>query len=501
MATARGADSTYSVTDAAFSMPVVLIPSAEAEGGGDVIAEVVSGAVAAHAAAVGLRVEGCRAFPFSAPIVLHEVVITHATRIDLRPEPHVPATALPTLFAFDQAHVALPLVMDFELHRMAQLHEVLRSLQRAAPGIHQSVASTLITLIVAQPCVLMASGGGRAGRSYGDFERDAPHDAAHKRASWSKEPVIDIAKHIPQFTDDMHITTYLRTVQSAIHSDLATKLPQLLREESPFQALMQAILLCLAEGSKMVARNIKDVSVAKALEAAHKTTTQKYGHSVAAARQDPSPLNLRAFADYCAAGLRDVRAVLVNRTSPQGQMAYDADALMAEVREANADSMLDFICMVDTAFNNYRTLMGDALLFEACSTGLLTGFLTGFVSRLSTHYQDKAVMYWNNVARMFMCDGPQRDALPPGFRRRLDELIAEAGATNDIAPNFSALARFDGQVHDERSVAAYANLAQVCAADARSPLVRVMHAPTLHRTPGRHPIYSVNAVEPTRRTS
>ena len=238
---------------------------------------------------------------------------------------------------------------------------------------------------------------------------------------------------------------------------------------------MQAILSQVAKGSTMIARNLKDASVAKALEAAHRSALRAHGDAVANARSDPSPGNLQAFYDLLAAGIRDIHAVVVSRTSPQGQMAYDADALLNDIRAANTDSMLDYICEVDALVNNFRTLRGDVLFNEACSTGLLTGLLTGFVSRLNYHYQEKAVSYWNNVARMFTCDGPQRDALPNGLRRRLDEMIAQAGATNEIAPNFGALARFDGELRNEAADAAYANLARVCTADARSPLVRIMH--------------------------
>ena len=182
----------------------------------------------------------------------------------------------------------------------------------------------------------------------------------------------------------------------------------------------------LMASNELMAIQLNDTVTKDSLHQAHNATLREYGHFLEAARLDGNPRNLDLFYDLLAAGTLNIRAC-INRTSALGELHSDATWLMQYVATVQWDSEMDYVCYVDAAFSTSMQLEGEAMTHRMCVNGMLNSLLPTFVGRLSARLKDRALEFFNDVARSFKQDEAFRNELPPHVRARVDTHVVEFG--------------------------------------------------------------------------
>ena len=95
-----------------------------------------------------------------------------------------------------------------------------------------------------------------------------------------------------------------------------------------------------------------------------------------------------------------------------------------------------------------------------------------FVRRMSPAMRDKALDFWNDVVRRYVCPGATRDALPDSLREVIDLHVFYH---DDPAPSdLLEYSRFDTSLTRDVAAGVYENLDRVLRSDGTNPMVRIL---------------------------
>ena len=250
-----------------------------------------------------------------------------------------------------------------------------------------------------------------------------------------------------------------------------TPLPLLLKETKPYDTFMAALLAKHLAANPLVAAQMADQTIMESLANAHRLTLAEFGDAIERARNDPSRDNIDDFYDLIAMGALNVRAS-ANGTSAVGELQSDADVLIQFVTTVLIESHLEYGCQVNDAYTKMRQMLGSHTTYKMMAMGMVSQLLPIFVGRLSPYLRDRALEYWNSVAREFRYDGPLRDVLPALLRDRLDSHLSLHREVNASAPAMMSLARVMSLDEvDMRQVT------RVMQSESSGSTVRIIHVP------------------------
>jgi hypothetical protein len=290
-----------------------------------------------------------------------------------------------------------------------------------------------------------------------------------KRVSWSKDPVTDISSLIPEYTGSLR--RYHWGGLQALHSANRSRIPLLLKETKPYDTFMAALLSKHLAANPLVAAQMADQTIMESLANAHRLTLTEFGDAIERARNDPSRDNIDDFYDLIAMGALNVRAS-ANGTSAVGELQSDADVLIQFVTTVLIESHLEYGCQVNDAYTKMRQMLGGHTTYKMMAMGMVSQLLPIFVGRLSPYLRDRALEYWNSVAREFRYDGPLRDVLPASLRDRLDSHLSLHREVNASAPAMRSLARVMNL--DEVDMG---QVTRVMQSESSGSTVRIIHVP------------------------
>ena len=209
----------------------------------------------------------------------------------------------------------------------------------SSQDVHRAIASALMSALNAFPFMPApyAAPSDRSGRF-----RSSPHcsSAYHtaddysrsiKRSKWSDNPAQEIAKELHvQWEDGTSIQRFHYELMGAIHSDLSTRIPELLAEKQPIKYIMDAFLI--KHKTPSGAPLSSDASTARALSGMLAQTQKDFATEVAMAAEDPNHVpNQKAVVHCIAQGLADIRTVYC-RTSRPGTLHSEALRLITSLR-------------------------------------------------------------------------------------------------------------------------------------------------------------------------
>ena len=378
------------------------------------------------------------------------------------------------LDALDSYRAVPNVVINQPVDRFSELYTLARACTNAVvarpppQGALADIVTNLMRVSLHQPSV-PESGNAPASNQDGP-ERVVYGDGdSAKRVSWSKDPVTDISSLIPEYTGSLR--RYHWGGLQALHSANRSRIPLLLKETKPYDTFMAALLSKHLAANPLVAAQMADQTIMESLANAHRLTLAEFGDAIEKARNDPSRENIDDFYDLIAMGALNVRAA-ANGTSAVGELQSDADVLIQFVTAAVIESHLEYGCQVNDAYTKVRQMLGEHTTYKMMAMGMVSQLLPVFVGRLSPYLRDRALEYWNSVAREFRYDGPLRDVLPTSLRDRLDSHLSLHREVNASAPAMMSLARVMRLDLTDMN-----HVTRVMQAESSGSTVRIIHVP------------------------
>ena len=251
--------------------------------------------------------------------------------------------------------------------------------------------------------------------------RDDSHPYRSRRARWRDGPVNDLLEFFPVWDHAATtISEYQITFVRALHTENASRIPELLKEERPFDTIMQVSVQAHCRNDHC-ALTLRDAGVAvqlrQLLSAVDDTTRDLF---LAAAQEPRDRTNQRSVADAVREGNKCIRAVYL-RTNPMSLLQTEADNLLRWVTTIAITSQLDYVCDVDNRVSFSFDLWGARDTARLISLGSsLTRVLPAFVGRLGPTLQDCALAYFNSIVHAY--EKLPESARPPTLQKALQRL-------------------------------------------------------------------------------
>jgi hypothetical protein len=410
---------------------------------------------------------------FSAPIAVDEGQSCGMVRVDAVFEEGVDLEeVLDALNNYSDMDNVLTTQSTDRLSEVYALHRACTNAMALRPppqGALVEIVTTFLRVATYAPSVADAAGPSPSVSGDGFSRPSYAEGDQSKRVSWSKDPVTDISELIPEYEGSMR--KYHWGGLQTLHSAHRSRIQLLLKEVRPYATFMAALLAKHLAANPLVAAQMADQTTMDSLANAHRLTLAEYGDAIENARNDPSRNNLHDVYDLFATGALNVRAA-ANGTSAMGELQSDADALSQFVAKTPIDSHLDYACHVADAFTKVRQMLGDRMSHKMMTMGMISQLLPTFVSRLSPYLRDKALEYWNSVARELRYDGPLRQHLPATLRDRVDSHLSLHREVNATAPAMMDLGRVMSL-----DVAEVGRLTRVMESEFNGSTVRIVHVP------------------------
>ena len=433
----------------------------------------VSRQLAARLAAYTAEVRCVDLYKFNNVLVMNNLHVTGVVRLDVV----VPLDKqLAEVGEAVEYMGSIPGVTTYRpLDFVTDLHTIYRACSNAPHGpfpltaAHRHFNIILSALATESPYVDVAHV--TEGAAYSDGTSRSDHSYGGRRTPWAKSAVADIASTFPECKSSVRAFVY--GALNSLHSVDSSNLPDLLKEAEPYRTAMSALMRKLTSSNSLLSTQLNDTGTKDSLNQAHNATLREYGHFLEAARLDGTPRNLDLFYDLLAAGALNIRAC-ISRTSALGELQSDAAWLLNYISTVPSDSEMDYVCYVDAAFSTSMQLEGEAMTHRMCVNGMLTSLLPTFVGRLSSRLKDRALEFFNDVARSFKQDGPFRNALPAHVRTRVDTHLSLHREVNQLAPRLDRMEAFEGPASRHGQMA---RALQILEQQSHGLAVRMLHVP------------------------
>ena len=231
------------------------------------------------------------------------------------------------------------------------------------------------------------------------FMLDDSHSLGYiKRTPWSKSPAADICSFLPQWSEGMTLKAFHFAILTCLHTPIASRVPDLVREDAPFATITQAIMTAhksITEIERILSIPMVSQRICDCIDKINSKSAAEFDDC----RAYPSDVEKQErVIDWVSQFLVDVRAAC-DDLDCSSMLKNEANHLLALI-DSDFDygdiDDVDYMYLVDRAWSQHVKLWGGTYTLAMCRDSTLAEFMPCFVARLNSHHQERALKYLND---------------------------------------------------------------------------------------------------------
>ena len=255
----------------------------------------------------------------------------------------------------------------------------------------------------------------------GDFTMNPTSSSSeHRRTLWGKLPQMDIAAALPQWTAGLSIQAFQQLLITTIHTDTASLIADLLREQDPLPTILAAILRRHHDSNEFTMLVTADI--AEHLKSELKFYKDHYASDVSKAQRNYTDARQhRSFLSILCVCLAAIRSAFLG-TSRDGALHSEARQFLAQLSTMPSNSDVEYLLEANAYWLRYSKLWGPVLLLNLCDGGQIQTLLPSVVNRLSPSMQEKILLFFGDIAHRLRA-AHYAGKLPSAFVSQLSSIL------------------------------------------------------------------------------
>jgi hypothetical protein len=273
-----------------------------------------------------------------------------------------------------------------------------------------------------------------------DQERLPPE---HRRTLWNRLPQMDVAAALPPWTADLSIQAFQQLLITTIHTDTASLVADLLREQDPLQTILAAILRRHHDSAEFtmlvtadIAEHLKEELVFFKTHHANVVSDAQINYSDAQ--------HHRSFLSVLCVCLAAIRSAFLG-TSRDGALHSEARQFLTQIRTTmHSTSDVEYLIEANAYWLRYSKLWGPILLLSLCDGGQIQTLLPTVTVRLQPPMQERILLFFGDIAYRLRA-AHDAGRLPAEFASQLSSILKKPLLLHSTIPALRTYGAFSGQ--------------------------------------------------------